>query len=573
MRLDSRDNNICNFNSDLYNNSSDFKSDNYKSSNVLNKRCVNSISNVDKFNCKSRFDKSNMLDKIEFKNNLMKNKVMKFNTQKFETISRINSLRNDGSDRHFDGLIKNNMISNKFMSDVIQIEKNEHFDLDNYVIGSECNNDCTEIVTIEEMKKKVNKKINRDTHTLNVHNHTKSDNIYDINLDAFQYEIVYNKMGGRPSVLIETNNIFIHCLLDTGARMNVIDSSVIKNIEGVDIKSYDEGIWCANGSTLETLGRVKLKVKIGNREENITFVVVKKVSPSVIGGIELLKQFNIKLMKVKEGTYEDFNRNASIKELCSIEAGFGKLINDDIRFKKVIEFLNIRKENELYNIIKKNVNVFMADKWDIGRTNLIEHEIKTTEGPIRLNPRRQPAHLENKIEEAIKNLEENGIIRKCDSPGNTPLVCVWKKEKKDIRLCLDFRSLNKITERQIFPMPNIEQMLDSLNGSTYFSTIDLGSAYYQVKLTEKSQEKTAFSTRTGQYCFNRMPFGIAAAPATFQKLMNMVLGNALWKTAVVYLDDILIFSKTREEHMIRVNDILSRIKNAGLRVNPEKCIF
>ena len=90
-------------------------------------------------------------------------------------------------------------------------------------------------------------------------------------------------------------------------------------------------------------------------------------------------------------------------------------------------------------------------------------------------------------------------------------------------------------------MPNIEQMLDSLNGSLFFSTIDLGSAYYQVELTEDSQEKTAFSTRTGQFCFNRMPFGIAAAPATFQKLMNIVLGKSLWKIAIVYLDDILIF--------------------------------
>ena len=122
-------------------------------------------------------------------------------------------------------------------------------------------------------------------------------------------------------------------------------------------------------------------------------------------------------------------------------------------------------------------------------------------------------------------------------------------------------------------MSNIEQMLDSLNGSLFFSTIDLGSAYYQVELTEDSQEKTAFSTRTGQFCFNRMPFGIAAAPATFQKLMNIVLGKSLWKIAIVYLDDILIFSKSKEEHISRINDVLSKVKEAGLKINPEKFIF
>ena len=122
-------------------------------------------------------------------------------------------------------------------------------------------------------------------------------------------------------------------------------------------------------------------------------------------------------------------------------------------------------------------------------------------------------------------------------------------------------------------MPNIEEMLDILNGSKYFSTIDLGSAYYQVELDERSKEKTAFSTRTGQFCFNRMPFGIAAAPATFQKLMTLVLGELLWKEAVVYLDDILIFGKNKEEHLERVENVLQRIKQSGLKVNPEKCIF
>ena len=90
---------------------------------------------------------------------------------------------------------------------------------------------------------------------------------------------------------------------------------------------------------------------------------------------------------------------------------------------------------------------------------------------------------------------------------------------------------------------------------------------------EHSKEKTAFSTRTGQYCFNRMPFGIAAAPATFQKLMNMILGKLLWKTAIVYLDDILIFSTNQDEHLCHVSEVLNKIKEAGLKINPEKCQF
>jgi len=165
------------------------------------------------------------------------------------------------------------------------------------------------------------------------------------------------------------------------------------------------------------------------------------------------------------------------------------------------------------------------------------------------------------------------MIEKCSSPWNTPMVCIWKKDKKEIRLCLDFRLLNQVTERPAFPMPNIDEMLDSLRGMKLFSSIDLGNGYYQVELEESSRLKTAFSTKTGQFCFTRMPFGIAAAPATFQKLMTDVLKEMLWKEALVYLDDILIFSKTEREHMKRLEKVFSRIQTAGLRINLEKCSF
>ena len=137
----------------------------------------------------------------------------------------------------------------------------------------------------------------------------------------------------------------------------------------------------------------------------------------------------------------------------------------------------------------------------------------------------------------------------------------------------DFRQLNQITERQAFPMLNIEEMMDVLNGVRYFSTIDLGNAYYQVKLDKESQEKTAFSTKHDQYCFTRMPFGISAAPATFQKLMTSVLGDLNWREVIVYLDDILIFSEAEEKHFYRLGRLFSRIQTVGLRINPEKCRF
>lgn len=377
--------------------------------------------------------------------------------------------------------------------------------------------------------------------------------------------ITQNKMQGRPSITLNIQGRDMECLLDTGARVNVLSKAVLDRLENVDIVETEELLRCANDSKLETIGKIHINVKIGNKEKKVTFTVVKNIVPDIIGGIELQNQFGIELTWIEE------TRGRAEYFICEIEANYGRKITDDERLRSAMETLKLNKNNRLIEIAQKHKNVFMADKWDIGCTGLIEHRIKTNGGPINIKPRRQPVNLEEKINDAIKNLENNDIIRKCNSPWNTPLVCVWKKDKKDIRLCLDFRQLNQITERQAFPMPNVEEILDTLYGSKYFSSIDLGNAYYQVRLDKESQEKTAFSTKEGQFCFNRMPFGIAAAPGTFQELMTKIL-KEMWKDGVmVYLDDILIFTNTIEEHYNVLESVLKKIEIAGLRINPEKC--
>ena len=386
-------------------------------------------------------------------------------------------------------------------------------------------------------------------------------------------KIEYDKCGGRPSMRMRINGIWRNCLLDTGATMNVIDEEVTKELGDIKVRSMLENVSCANGSALQVKGKSTLEIKINGKKARLEFTIAKNVSPKVIAGSTLLREFGIQLRIRNNMQQTEEYICKDREELCAIEAKFGKQVNDEMRLKVTLDILNITKESELYDILVENKGVFMANKWDIGKTSLLKHTILTNEEPVLIKPYRQPVNLESKIDEAIKNLEENGIIRRCNSAWNAPLVCIWKKEKKDIRLCLDFRALNKVTERNAFPMPNIEDMLDTLNGSKYFSSIDLGSAYYQVELEEDSKKKTAFSTKSGQYCFNRMPFGIAAAPATFQKLMTIVLGELNWKEAVVYMDDILIFAKTRREHKERLGKVLKRIREAGLRVNPEKCEF
>ena len=228
----------------------------------------------------------------------------------------------------------------------------------------------------------------------------------------------------------------------------------------------------------------------------------------MIAGIDFLDKFGIKLKKEPSHT----ENVLVIRDSPS----------DEDRLKRIKELYENKIDDQLMGLLTEYKSIFMDEKWDIGRTFLIKHKIKTHVEPVLVKPYRQPKHFEEKLDDIIRNYEENDIIEKCSSPWNFPLVCVWKKEKQDIRVCVDFRQLNKITVRPAFPMPNVEEMLNTLNGAKYFSTIDLGSAYHQVELEDESKIKTAFSTKNGQYCFKRMPFGIAAAPATFQKLMVKV---------------------------------------------------
>jgi len=378
-----------------------------------------------------------------------------------------------------------------------------------------------------------------------------------------ELEIVYNRMQGRPSLEIVIQNKRWDCL-DTGARLNVIGNDIVQQLGNIVVRPTTERLRCANDSALNTLGKITVDVHIGNRRRTIEFTVVEKINPGIIAGIDMQIQFGINLR------WETQDREHA-EYVFEIDPRFGRDISEEERMQNAIKILKIKKEDKLFGIVERNKNVFMADKWDIGCTELIKHRIETKGGPIRMKPRRQPMNLEPKIDEAIRNLLENGVIRRCNSTWNTPLVCVWKKDKQDIRLCLDFRQLNRITERQAFPMPSIEGMLDALHGAKFFSSIDLGNAYYQVQLDRESQEKTAFSTKSGQFCFQRMPFGIAAAPGTFQELMTKILGDIHTDGTAVYLDDILIFTETIDRHYEVLEKVLERIGRAGLRVTPDKC--
>ena len=235
--------------------------------------------------------------------------------------------------------------------------------------------------------------------------------------------------------------------------------------------------------------------------------------------------------------------------------------------------LSIQELKCLQDFLIQHEDVFALDSSELGSTDIVTHSIDTgDQSPIRQPVRRTPFALRSKVDEMVKEMMEQGVVQPSHSPWASPIVLVKKKDG-GTRFCVDFRRLNAITKQDVFPLPRIDDTLDLLSSAKYYTTLDLASGYWQVKMAPESQEKTAFATYSGLYEFTVMPFGLCNAPATFQRLMETVLAGLARKTCMVYIDDILVFSKTFEEHLTHLEQIFNRLRQAGLRLKLKKCTF
>ncbi|XP_013071132.2 uncharacterized protein LOC129924728 [Biomphalaria glabrata] len=204
-----------------------------------------------------------------------------------------------------------------------------------------------------------------------------------------------------------------------------------------------------------------------------------------------------------------------------------------------------------------------------GRTTTIRHDIKlTSTKPIKLRPYDIPLHHRDAVLKEIHELLEEGIIERSDSPYSAPIIIVRKKNKDEIRLCVDYRHLNKVTVPDCEPMPNPEDLFVKLAQARIFSKLDLSRGYYQIPLTERAKPLTAFITPFGLYHWNYMSFGLSNAPSTFNKLVRRVLEGRT--DVVAYLDDICLFHNSWEEHVEGIQSLLLLLRQHGLTARPSK---
>ena len=180
--------------------------------------------------------------------------------------------------------------------------------------------------------------------------------------------------------------------------------------------------------------------------------------------------------------------------------------------------------------------------------------------------------MRERVAEELDRLQARGIIVPVKfSKWATPIVPVVKSDGS-IRICGDFkRTVNKSTRTEVYPLPRIEELFTCLSGGQTFTTLDLSHAYLQLELEEDSQELVTINTHKGLYKYTRLPFGVASAPAIFQRTMESLLQGL--PMVCVYIDDIIVSGKTQEEHLHNLNEVLQRLQSAGLRLKREKCSF
>ncbi|UYV81563.1 K02A2.6-like, partial [Cordylochernes scorpioides] len=236
--------------------------------------------------------------------------------------------------------------------------------------------------------------------------------------------------------------------------------------------------------------------------------------------------------------------------------------NEEPRFQ-INENLSPKEQKELKQVLERYGDLFSSR---LGRTNLAKHRIDTEDAkPIKHKPYRVSAEEQDIIKEQIDEMLREGIIRPSSSPWSFPVILVKKRDDK-YRFCVDYRKLNNVTVKGVYPIPRIDEVMDTLQGSTYLSAIDLRSGYWQVEVEERDKEKTAFTTAHGLYEFNVMPFGLCNAPATFGRNMENMLGNLRWKICLCYLDDVIIYSPYFPTHLKRLEAVFRCFRESNLRI-------
>ncbi|CAF1030452.1 unnamed protein product [Brachionus calyciflorus] len=374
-------------------------------------------------------------------------------------------------------------------------------------------------------------------------------------------------------------------------KINMVNSS--ETIESFKVRLDEKIRIKANSENL-----IKITAECFNANDCVMFepnaLTVKDLSNGIVlaSSLNTVQEDKSVFLSVMNTTSKDvyISKNSLVGSLCYAEEAISSTeetaeenlpkedIKMDVRKIKIGDSLDTTQRNELFLLLEKYKHVFQWSEFGMDRTNLTEHRINTgNAAPIKQRPYRLPQAAQDEVERQVDEMTRNQVIEESKSPWASPIVLVKKKrqegKEQEYRFCIDFRRLNEVTIKDSYPLPRIDDTVDAFGGSYVFSTMDCAGGFLQVPLAEEDKEKTSFIANHNLYQFKVMPFGLCNAPSTFQRLMDTLLRNLTWKYCLVYLDDVIVYSKDFKSHMDRLELILSKFEKAGLKLKPSKCCF
>jgi len=352
--------------------------------------------------------------------------------------------------------------------------------------------------------------------------------------------------------------------IDTGSDISIVNRNLIP-FNKVKYKISNCSLRYPTGEKVIVKEKVFVKVRLGEYLVEIPMLVAE-INDNCILGVDFLKKIHL------ENIFETIFSKQKEVQCGHLESIFEVPSNLKNLFKESSKNLNESQKQLCAEFISEFCDVF-SEEIIAGNCKIGEHVINLQDSsPIRQVPRRIPIYMRKEVNKIIMDMRNQGVIEESKSPWMSPAVLVKKKDGT-IRFCIDYRKLNAVTKKDSYPLPRIDDIFDQLAGNSWYSTLDLKSGYWQVKIRPEDKEKTAFSVGNGLWQFKVMPFGLCNAPATFERVMERVLQEYNSKICLVYLDDVIIFGKTFEEMIQNLKKVLSRLREVNLKVNPKKCIL
>lgn len=383
----------------------------------------------------------------------------------------------------------------------------------------------------------------------------------------------------------------LQVLLDTGSTHNFVSQAVVKHLRLNTERCTSMSVTLADGTILSCSQKVvNMSWQMAGEEFTSNFYVIPLGGYDLVLGVQWLQQvspiwfdFNQRVVKLHwKGKTVQLNQ-----ELCTPKQVHIQLENDDRWLKKEESYFLVQLTSlesteerekdgvpaEVQELIHEFDDIF-ATPQGLPPSRAQDHFIPIMEGskPVNANPYRCPYLQKSEIERLVREMLDHGIIQHSNSPYASPVLLVRKKDNT-WRFCVDYRALNAITIKNRFPIPIIEELLDELYGSKYFTKLDLRSGYHQIRVQDKDVHKTAFKTQFGHYEFLVMPFGLTNAPATFQSVMNEVFSEQLRQFVLVFFDDILVYSPDMSSHMEHLRIVFELLRTNQLFVKKNKCAF